>query len=102
MNNVFPEFPAIMQDGRAFSNWHTCATINENLRKRAQVYTNSDYRSYLQTHAMSIMEYDRNEACLQTGCPTTYFIKPEHKPSDLEELYLSRQQLQKKMYIRVP
>ena len=91
-----------MQDGRAFSNWHTCAAINEQLRKRAHVNTNSEYREYLQKNAKSIIEYDRNEACLQTGCPTTYLIQPSYEPTDLESLYLSRQQLQQKTYNGMP
>ena len=94
MNNIHTDSPAIMADGRTYSNWQPCAVINENIRKRENINTNWDYRNYLQSNANSIMSLDRRKACEQTGCtptPTKLSLTP---PSDLQKIYLSRQQLQ--------
>lgn len=101
MNNVYSELPAWMQDGRAFSDYKTPSKINDQLRKRAHIVTNSDYRDYLQTHGRAIMDYNRTEACQETGCPATYLIQPTYQPTDLESVYLSRQQLQERAFVRI-
>jgi hypothetical protein len=48
MNNIHYDSPAIMADGRTYSNWQPCAVINENIRTRENILTNWDYRNYLQ------------------------------------------------------
>ena len=40
MNNFYNDSPAIMADGRTYSNWQPCAVINENIRKRENINTN--------------------------------------------------------------
>jgi hypothetical protein len=100
MNNIHSDSPAMMADGRTYSNWQPCAVINENLRKRENILTNWDYRNYLQSNANSIMSLDRRKACEQSGCTplqSKLYITP---PTDLHQIYLSRQQLQKDIVIR--
>jgi len=72
MNNIHSNFPANMEDGRVYTNWQPTAVINEQLRRKENIQTNWNYRAYLQSNAMSIMEYNKTEACAQSGCPTTY------------------------------
>jgi hypothetical protein len=100
MNNIHFDYPAMMADGRTYSNWLPTASINENIRKREGINTNWDYRNYLQSNANSIMDMDRRMACEQTGCtPINNAITKLDDPSDLKQIYLSRQQLQESIVI---
>ena len=99
MNNFYNDSPAIMADGRTYSNWQPCAVINENIRKRENINTNWDYRNYLQSNANSIMSLDRRKACEQTGCTPIDNKLSLTPPTDLHQIYLSRQQLQNEIVI---
>jgi hypothetical protein len=99
MNNIHTDSPAIMADGRTYSNWQPCAVINENIRKREHINTNWDYRNYLQSHANSIMSLDRRNACEQTGCTPIHNKLSLTPPTDLQKIYLSRQQLEDEIVI---
>lgn len=72
MNNFYSDFPAIMSDGRSYADWTPSAVLTEQIRKRENIQTNSDYRAYLQKNADSIMSFNRSMACQQTGCPYSY------------------------------
>lgn len=98
MNNIHFDFPAKMEDGRVYSNWQPSAVLTEQIRKREGIQTNWEYRAYLQKNADSIIEFDKNEACRQSGCPYSYSKTSIIRRSDLNESYLSRQQLQQTMY----
>jgi len=99
MNNIHFDSPAIMADGRTYSNWQPCAAINENIRKRENINSNWDYRNYLQTNANSIMSMDRRMACEYSGCTQVDNKVNTTTQSDLKQLYLSRQQLQESIVI---
>ena len=98
MNNIHFDSPANMADGRVYSNWQPTVVLNEQIRQRENIQTNWDYRVYLQKNANSIMDFDKTEACRQSGCPYSYTRAPIIRHSDLKESYLSRQQLQQTMY----
>jgi hypothetical protein len=99
MNNIHSESPPMMSDGRNYSNWQPGAVINENIRKREHIVTNRDYRHYLQSNATSIMNLNKRLACEETGCTPLYSKQSTPPPSDLKQLYLSRQQLQDDIFI---
>ena len=99
MNNIHFDSPAIMSDGRTYSNWQPCAVINENIRVRENINTNWDYRNYLQSNANSIMTLNQRSACDQTGCIPVNNKISKYAPSDLKQVYLSRQQLQEDIVI---
>ena len=46
-NNIYPDFPPIMNDGRNFANWQPGALINEYIRQEANIKSNWSYRNYL-------------------------------------------------------
>lgn len=98
MNNLHFNFPANMEDGRVYSNWQPTAVINEDIRRKENIKSNWDYRSYLQQNASHIISYNHTEACAQSGCPTTYSKLKINTDSDLKNTYLSRQTLHKQMY----
>jgi len=90
MNNFHQDFPAIMSDGRSFSNWQPTAVLNDQIRTRENIKTNWDYRKYLQKNADSIIAFDQSTACQQTGCPYAYVQTQPSYPSDLKEGFESR------------
>ena len=84
MNNFHHDFPALMSDGRSFSNWQPTAVLNDQIRSRENLKTNWDYRQYLQKNANSIIEFDKSTACQQTGCPYAYVKSHPEYHSDLK------------------
>ena len=91
MNNVHFNFPALMSDGRTYSSWQPTAVLNDQIRKRENIKTNSEYRSYLQKNAMSIMEFDKNVAFSQLGGPQIYSAsKPINETSELKQYYMNK------------
>lgn len=87
MNNFYPNSPALMSDGRAFSNWQPTAVLNEQIRTREKIQSNWAYRQYLQKNATSIIEFDMSTAYQQTGCPTAYSASSSPEPSDLMDAF---------------
>ena len=85
MNNFHHDFPALMSDGRSFSNWQPTAVLNDEIRKRDNIKTNWDYRQYLQKNADSIIAFDQSTACQQTGCPYAYVQTQPSYASDFKE-----------------
>lgn len=91
MNNFHHDFPALMSDGRSFSNWQPTAVLNDQIRRRENIKTNWDYRQYLQKNADSIIAFDQSTACQQTGCPYAYVQSQPSYPSDLNESFKTSQ-----------
>ena len=120
-NNIYPEFPPLMQDGRNYANWQPGSVISDNLRKDAGISSNYDYRKYLVENADSIIKINQLQACGEStgGGPvrfgtgqavsnnTPYLFKSTqdlaplntfgYEHSDLKNLYLSDVQLQSRM-----
>jgi len=117
-NNMYPEFPPIMEDGRALiASYQPEAVLNNNLLKQSGVKTNWEYRKYLTENSVQISRQNFREACNDTGylerfspneidstsamnqVPYIYTSysdnsKPNgYSESDLKEVYLSREQL---------
>lgn len=56
-NNIFPTFPALMQDGRELTNtFQPESQQNEVILKRENIKSNWEYRKYLTDHAVQIMK----------------------------------------------
>jgi len=113
-NNIDYNSPPIMKDGRNFSSFQPEAVINDRIQKDEGIKTNWGYRQYLQENGTSIMSYNSNNSCIQTGLdchinsdrtPSTNVphkfrnVFDTSKPgfgyshSDLKSPYLSREQL---------
>jgi hypothetical protein len=118
-NNKYSNLPPIMADGRNYSNWQPETIINEQIKNNAGIKSNWEYREYLQKNANQIMKYNHLDAINSSGNnPTTYlnnnssnnspFIfnsthdsrKPccSENDSDLKKSYLSREQLNARMF----
>jgi len=113
-NPVYPEFPPIMMDGRAIvASDQPEAVLNNALIKELGIQSNWQYRNYLTQNAEDIMKYNYRESSNDVGyfkryadTPKEYnvpFMYPSfiseatpngYQPSDLKQVYLSREQLE--------
>ena len=118
-HNVYFDFPPIMTDGRNFSGWQPGNAVNESIRRAENIKTNWDYRRYLTTNADQIMSINRVDAVNISGHGQVEFNAYEQEnqrnvpfmyssvmdkrepfgyvPSDLKDIYLSREALQSRM-----
>ena len=113
-NNVYPQFPPLMSDGRSLiSNWQAESTTNESIMAENRITSNWEYRKFLTHHAKEIMQNNVRESANDTGymkpfARTTqgnqtpqWFINmnaatPTNRQSDLKETYLNQIQTNEK------
>lgn len=117
-NNIYNDFPPIMNDGRNFANWQPGSVINETLKQEAHIKSNWEYRQYLSQNADAIIKYNQMSACGECVADTVqygsgksvsnnspYLFKSTmdntkkfgYINSDLKNLYLSDYSLQSRM-----
>ncbi len=119
-NNAQPAMPAMMSDGRAWTQWQSDAETNRRVREEAHVTSNWAYRQYLQAHGTELMLHNTAAACAASGLPAVYDSATASAPtgntpfvfqhtfdarrpsfgystSDLKHPYLTREQLQARM-----
>jgi hypothetical protein len=117
-NNIYPDFPPIMNDGRNYANWQPGAVINETIKQQAHIQSNWQYRQYLSTNADAIIKYNQMSACgecvantiqygsgQQVSNNSPYLFKSTmdntknygYNNSDLKNLYLTEANLQSRM-----
>ena len=116
-NNQYYNFPPNMNDGRNFAEWQPEAVLNTTIREKHNIKTNWDYRKFLQKNSDEIILSNQYLACDECGrCP--YYntgkirnipylfrnIVDSSKPfgyetSDQKKLYLSRQELQARLFV---
>lgn len=119
-NNVYPSFPPMMQDGRSItSSWQPESIMNDNLIRENNITSNWQYRKHLMENSVSIIQRNFVEACNDTGY-TLREYNPQPfgspvlfktidssntmataaatfgSPSDIKQLYLTREQLNSK------
>lgn len=124
-NNQYTDFPPLMADGRALiASWQSQTLINDNLLKENNIQSNWEYRRYLSQNAEAIMRQNFIEAANDMGYyeRMNRDMQSNYSPigdqsrfstynspsmvssaqsaivnnSDLKELYLSREELEKK------
>jgi hypothetical protein len=117
-NNIYRDFPPIMNDGRNYANWQPGAVINEHIRTEAKIKTNWQYRQYLCNNADAFIKFNQQSACDDCGANTVQYAqqaqptnntpylfksglddtqKIGYENSDLKNLYLSDVKLQSRM-----
>jgi hypothetical protein len=110
-NTRFPSFPPLMKDGRSIvSSWQPEAVLNDRIIQENNIRSNWEYRRYLTKNAKQLIESNAQEAANDTGftiltseylagTPYKYSSLEDNRPvlgvepSDLKQLYLSREQL---------
>ena len=110
-----------MTDGRNYATWQPGAAVNEMIRQKNNITSNSDYRQYLTHNADEVMQANLIGACDSCGFNLNLisnennnsnggnskpflFSSPwdqsqpfGYESSDLKNLYLSRYELQSRM-----
>ena len=72
-HNVHHTFPALMSDGRNFTNFTSATVLSENIKTAQNIKTNSEYRAYLTNNADLIIENNQKNACAQCcNCPAIF------------------------------
>ena len=118
-NNIHFDFPPIMMDGRNYATWQPGAQVSNDIRKQADIKTNWQYRKYMVQNADAIIKHNQMTACDQCcACTARYGVTKNNVPStpyvfqscsdksqpfgyensDLKSLYLSKYELQCRMY----
>jgi hypothetical protein len=121
-NNIHFNFPPIMTDGRNYATWQPGAVVNEIIREKNNITSNSQYRQYLTHNATEVMQANLVGACDacgfnlnlisndnngngNNGSITPFLFSSPwdqsqpfgYESSDLKNLYLSRYELQSRM-----
>jgi len=120
-NNIHFDLPPLMMDGRNYASWQPGSKISDDIRKDAGIKSNWQYRKYMVENADNIIHNNQLSACDECGvCPINYdsqntmpsspyiFKSTSDKSqpygyenSDLKNLYLSKYDLQSRMYTPV-
>jgi hypothetical protein len=121
-NNIHFDFPPIMSDGRNYATWQPGSKISDDIREKAGIKSNWQYRKYMQDNADSIIKHNQLDSCDQcSSCPASYGTQNEtqnrspflykscieqtqpygYERSDLKSIYLSTYQLQCRMFTPV-
>jgi hypothetical protein len=87
-NNQYKDSPPIMNDGRALvACWQPEAVVNNQIIEKHDIRTNWEYRNYMISNALSIMDTNRNESLNDVG----YYVRVNELPSiqaQIKEPYL--------------
>jgi len=67
-NNKFFDCPALMSDGRTFTDYRPSSYVNNLIRVNNQVYSSYDYRQFLIHNAKSLMAANNKYMDLKNGC----------------------------------
>lgn len=112
-NNIYSDFPAMMSDGRVYTEHETSCEINNQLLKSVGIKNNYDYRQYLINNGLEIMSenMESSQECSNVKSFSNmvahgkYLFKSfsdtttpfGYEKSDLKNLYMTRKQLESKM-----
>ena len=67
-NNKFPDCPAIMDDGRAFTDYRSPCYVNTLIKSENKIRNSYDYRQYLINNGLKIMNEIRLYNINKTSC----------------------------------
>ncbi len=112
-NNIYSDFPAIMSDGRVYTEHDTSCEINNGILKNASISNNYEYRQYLINNGLDIMsqntsssQMDSNVKNFSNNVTTNKYLFKSmsdksqplgNETSDLKKMYLTRKELESKM-----
>lgn len=86
-NNIHFGYPPIMMDGRNYASWQPGGALNAEIRKKANIKSNWQYRKYLTENADKIIEHNQIEACGECcSCPARYGTAHSRSPNAVVSL----------------
>tara|TARA_B100000795_G_scaffold24393_1_gene16320 strand:- start:95 stop:520 length:426 start_codon:yes stop_codon:yes gene_type:complete len=111
-NNIHKDFPALMSDGKQFTLYNPACDLNEKLKKKTGMKNNYEYRQFLISNGVSLINKNNISSCDECSECIDKFTemksygkylyksindKKQHygyESSDLKNLYLERRELQ--------
>jgi hypothetical protein len=114
-NNIHKHFPALMEDGNIYTNWHSASLTNDMLKTNSPHRDNYQYRQWLMRNAESVIKQNQvnsfADSCTNinkfksTSNSSKYIFRncndkitpPGYETSDLKDIYLSKQELQERL-----
>jgi len=69
-NNKYFDCPALMEDGRAFTDYRPSSYVNDLIRVENQVYDSYSYRQFLIHNGLNIIKVNDQYNQLKNGCPS--------------------------------
>ena len=76
-NNKYFHCPALMSDGRAFTDYRPSGYVNDLIRLQNNVYDSYNYRQFLIHNAIKLMDVSDKYNTIKNGCPNcTYNVIP--------------------------
>jgi hypothetical protein len=106
-NNIYPDYAPLMHDGRSIlASFQPQAEWNNQVLKESGIQTNWEYRQFLSKNARKIMEQNFRLASNDIGYFQRYSQETvpsatqnyRQPPSDLRQLYLTREQLDARIH----
>lgn len=111
-NNIHPNYPALMSDGKMFTLYNPACDLNKKLKQKNGMKNNYEYRQFLIKNGVSLMNQNNIASCNEcsecvlqnTSNDKSYgkylftSVRDNSKPygyqnSNLKNLYLERQSL---------
>lgn len=68
MNNKYDGCPALMADGRAFTDYRSSNLINETIRAQNNLGNSHDYREFLTNNALQLMHINGKITANECSC----------------------------------
>jgi len=69
-NNKYFDCPAIMEDGRTFTDYRPSSYVNDMIRVQNKVYDSYAYRQFLIHNGLNIIELNDKYNEMKNGCPS--------------------------------
>lgn len=82
-NNKYSSCPALMSDGRSFTDYRPACEINNEIRNEMNIMTSSEYRNFLINNATELATNDRLHIAKINGCDNC--VKPFDQGTMLPE-----------------
>ena len=76
-NNKFKDCPALMSDGRQFTDYRASSIINSSLMNNMNTHTSFDYRNKLTEDANSVILDNRDLAVDRNGCSYVVLVQQQ-------------------------
>ena len=72
-NNKYLDCPALMSDGRAFTDYRPSSYVNDLFRIQNKVYDSYSYRQFLIHNGLQIIEMNDKYNEMKNGCPSCQY-----------------------------
>lgn len=78
-NNKYFDCPAIMSDGRIFTDYRQAYVINDQLKLQNKQFNNYSYRQFLINNGQNLIDSNNQYIQNKAGCPSCIPIHTPHK-----------------------